>query len=120
MKKISTPQNIKILTDTEITVLNYSYDFEIKSDLILVKSKKINRTVIHNKKEKFYLNTKISRITISPLAIQTWEYQFKNEGYTLFEVQNAINKLYVMYQEPSQNDISKLLKRNTTKITEIN
>lgn len=119
MEKISIPQNVKILTNEEIKFLNDLYDFEIKSDLILVKSKKIQRTVVHKKKEKFSLNTKLSKITISPLAIQTWEYDFKNEGYNLFEVQNAINKLYTLYQEPSKKDILKLLKRRTEKIKKI-
>ena len=115
MDKVNMPRNVKIFSDEELKILNESYDFEIKSNLILVKSKGMKRVIAHDKKEKFSLSSKIATIAISPLAIQNWEYNFKGE-YTLLEVQNAINKLIVMYQEPQTNDISRLLRRKITEI----
>ena len=118
MKKF-VARNIRVFSDEEISFLNNSYDFEINGKMILVKSKKINKITAHPKSQ-FKLNTKICNITITLLAIQTWEYQFRNEGYSLFEVQNAINKLIVLYQEPNQSDIEKILKRKDEKIKILN
>ena len=117
------PRNIKILSDEEEMFLEENFQFEIKGDLILVRSKKVDRCVAHKKDENFKLNFKLNKSfswLISPLAVQVWEYEAKNKGYSLVKVQNTINKLIVLYQEPSQKDILNLLKRKNEKILTIN
>lgn len=119
MKKIR-PRNIKVLNDDEMAFINDRFIFEIKGDLILVSSKKMKRATAHKKTESFDLNFKFGKQyswMISSLAIQIWEYGDKT--YSLIDIQNAINKLLVMYQEPSQEDVLKLLKRQTEEIIKV-
>lgn len=120
MNKIKS-RNIKILNDEEVNFLKDSFFFEIKDDLILVSSTKLNRLTAHKKTENFKLNFKLKKNyswLISSLAVQMWESI--NDEYSLIEIQNIINKLIVMYQDPSRKDILNLLERKDEKIIKIN
>lgn len=100
--------NIKLLTDDEIMAFRKNYIFELKDEYIITKCLKfIGRPTIHYKTDKFHLVINGRKITLTPLAIKMWEMHFKN--YHLIDVQNAINKLDVIYQDLTITNLKKVL-----------
>ena len=89
--------NIKLLTDRQLTELNEKYNFSIDGDNVVVDIKNYNRHTKHPITDSFFINSKIRKITLSPEAISIWiELTQDRLRYTLFDVQNAINKLYLL------------------------
>lgn len=100
--------NARVLTEEELKFFNDKYSFEIRDDLVFVKTSNFNRLTVHKAVKGFSLSTSIRKLTISSDAINAWNEHFR-EKYSLIDVQNAINKLIVMYQVPSIDDLKKLL-----------
>lgn len=106
--------NIKVLTSEELKFFNENYEitFDEKATMVFVRSLIVNRVVVHPRGEPFSVYGKDRIIKISPYAI---DYVCNNldKGYSVFDVQNAINLLLVSYRQPSYEDINNQLLRMT-------
>lgn len=110
--------NLKVMTKEEIDQLNARYEFEVEADKIFVKVKGYNRTTVHPRGVQFSLNSKVRKLAIEPEAVDMWVSSFKDTR-SLFEVQNAINILVILYQKPTVEDVKMIFERGDTKIREI-
>lgn len=104
--------NIHVLSEDEVEMLNNMFKHELKDDQILQTPVKFKRTTAYPVDRSFsvvytYFNRK-RKITIQAYTIKVWIDNFKDK-YTLFEVQNAINKLLITYQTPNVVDIKEKL-----------
>lgn len=111
--------NIKLLTDRQLVALDEKYSFDIDGEDIIVKVKDYNRETRHPIDKSFSINSKIRKITLSSDAILIWSQFYKSGPYSLFEVQNAINKLYLTYQDITITNVKKILSGTATKITNL-
>lgn len=114
--------NVKILTKNELLRLNSQYIFTYDDNNIIVSNRHYNRTTLHDRHKSFFINSKVRKITLTTTGIEIWielqdEEQFKE--YSLFDVQNAINMLYVMYQPCELKEVKKLLLKESTRITDV-
>lgn len=110
--------NVKVMTDDEIRQLDERYDFKVENDNVFIMIKGYNRTTVHPRGKVFSINAKIRKIDIEPEAVEMWWNTFRSK-HSLFEVQNAINTLVVLYQSPTVEDVKKLFDRGNTTIREI-
>lgn len=99
--------NIKLLTSEELEAFVKKYKFEVEGLFIWVEVVNFNRPTVHPKNESFSINCNNRKLTISPEAIELWEEHFKDKN--LIEVQQAVNKLILMYQKPDAKDVAKIL-----------
>ena len=112
-----TQNNIKILTKKELSFLNEKYSFIIDDTKIIVKVNNYDRATTHNIADGFLLTTTIRRIKISSEAINMWiNLTNKKIKCSLFDVQNAINTLTVLYQHCNEDNVIEQLKRDDNKI----
>lgn len=111
--------NVKLLTDRQLTELNRKYSFFVDENEIIVKVNDYNRKTRHPIDKSFSINSKIRKITISAEAISIWLELSKGGSYSLFAIQNAVNKLYLTYQNITLLNVKKILSGTITKITEI-
>lgn len=91
----------------------YTITFDSDSERILVSGKRRpNRITYHSIKENFKINFfKLNKLmTISKEAIDMW-LQIGVEDYTLISVQNAMNYLYITYQDITKEKILKILNK---------
>lgn len=103
--------NTKLMTEEEIKNFESSYDVSVKNGMIDVTSKTRNMHTMHFFDKSFsLLNKNIRRITFTPFAMQMWRDNFLGV-YSLFRVQNAVNSLVVIYQEPTVESVKKYLSR---------
>lgn len=114
--------NVKVLTKNELLRLNSQYIITYDDDNIIVGNRYYNRTTLHDRHSSFFINSKVRKITLTTTAIEIWielqgEEQYKD--YTLFDVQNAINILYVMYQPCELKEVKKLLLKESTRINNV-
>ena len=100
-------RNMKILTDEELEKFKSYFEVIFGNDMIYIKTKNFNRLTPHKYGETFNLLLDKRKITISSYAIGLALNDFKDKH--LVEIQNAINKLIVMYQKPNSEDVKKLL-----------
>lgn len=105
--------NIKILTKDELKTFNDYYKISYQNNMILVEPKDFSRITVHKSNETFYLLRNKRRITITTNAINLWKKEFKDK-YTLIEVQNAMNALFISYQNTldKENVENQILKFN--------
>lgn len=103
--------NIRILNDVELHTLNSKYSFKYEGGVILVSTSNYSKITAHTLDKKFYLNTKIGKMTITVEAIKQWVENFKDK-YSLIDVQNAINTLIVTYQQHTTSEIEAQIKSN--------
>ena len=79
--------------------------------MLIVTPNNFNRPTAKNIDAVFTLRYKADgkfvKVSISPETIKLWRDKFSN--YNLVEVQNAMNKLAVIYQTPDEDDIKMLL-----------
>lgn len=115
-------KNLRALTDEELEYVKQEYFFELLTDsngnmqLIVYTRSYPNRKTLHDVNNKFILSTPRRKVTISKEAIQLWINEYKDKGYSLIEVQNAISCLIVTYQNLNREDIQNQLDRKTTRI----
>jgi len=112
--------NIKILTDVQLAKLNSKYLFILDGDDIVVSNRNYSRDTRHPKNKSFAINSKIRKVTFSIDAINYWIECVTNDivDYSLFDIQQAVNKLYVLYQPINFKSVMKILKTESTKIKE--
>lgn len=101
--------NIKLLTSEERKFFNDYYSIELSDSFVLIKTKNFDRTTVHPKDEDFSLSNSVRKMKISKEAIKLWEENFK-DSYSLIDVQNAMNALYLAYQSLEKEDVEKQLK----------
>lgn len=104
--------NLRLLTDKELEYLNDKYTFALdRFGNVVVGNKYYNRKTVHDATKTFSLNTKVKRISFNPMIISLWK-ELNEEGTdcTLFDVKQAITKLYIMYQELSKQNVEKSIK----------
>lgn len=103
--------NIKLLEPNDLEYLNDKYTFKLDANgNVVVGNKYYNRYTTHDATKTFSLNTKVKRISFNPEIIALWK-KFKESGLdcTLFDVKQAVTKLYISYQDITQNNVEKLL-----------
>jgi len=113
--------NIHILAKDELEYFNGKYEFSIKDDAIVVKIKDYDRATVHPLNQKFSLKTIIRKLTISVEALNLWsnnfykkvkDYKTGQDLYSLIDIQNAINKLIVSYQDITFESVLDVLKHS--------
>lgn len=117
-----TRNNVKLLTKNELLRLNSQYIITYDDNNIIVGNRHYNRTTLHDRNKSFFINSKVRKITLTTSAIEIWiklqeEKEFKD--YTLFDVQNAVNMLYVMYQPCELKEVKKVLTKESLRINDI-
>lgn len=108
---------IKLLSDDDIDCLKRKYVVDIKDDYLTIKASSINRLTYHNLNDKIRVKVNGRSLLITPNTITFWKNNFKD--YSIFEVQNVINTLQVLYQEVTLENVDNLLKRKHSKIITI-
>ena len=111
-------RNLRALTDEELLYLTQNYHFENLGKYIVVSFTGDSRKTktVHDSSEGFSISSKVRRINISKDAIDLWADGYDYEGYSLIEVQNAINTLIVTYQDLTKEGLDSQLKTNHLKL----
>lgn len=100
--------NVKLLTAEQLKALKEKYIFEVDGENVIVSVKDYNRKTRHKMTERFHINSKIRKIIFTPEAIKLW-VEIGVERYSLLDIQQAVNKLYVVYQPLTIENVKKLL-----------
>lgn len=100
--------NIKLLSAQELNAFKERYKITLIDNKIMVECNTFNRPTLHQLDKTFFLFANGRKINITPNVIKLWIDNF--QSYHLVEIQNVANTLYLMYQNPSKEDIQKLLK----------
>lgn len=108
--------NIKLLTDEELAYLNDKYTFDL--DLfgnVVVGNRHYNRQTVHDANETFSLNTKVKKISFNPKIIELWKKLIlEGTDCSLFDVKQAVTKLYISYQEITKQNVEELIGEEKT------
>lgn len=108
-------KNLRALTNEELEYIVNNYIFTLQGEYIVVQRKNYGLKTLHPIDKPFSISTKMRRVTISKQAIDLWVTQFK-QVYSLIEVQAAINRLTVTFQDLSTVEIAKQLKTSRDEI----
>lgn len=112
--------NIKILTLDQLRQLNDKYEFEYDDESVIVKNKHYDRTTKHPRNKTFALNSKIRKVTINSDIISKWiELCEAGEEYSLLDVMQAFNKLYLMFQPMDIEHLKKMLERDSIRVKKV-
>ena len=103
--------NIHILDDDKLTQFEEKYDVKISDKNIIFTCKRRKVSIVHELGTKFTVNLNknnviLTRLTINSQAIDFWR---KIGNVSLFRVQNAVNKLLVMRQDVTLENVEKVL-----------
>lgn len=110
-------RNIKALTREELEFLNNMYFITIEGNDIVV-STKVSKT-LHNKNELFTLKTPIRKMSFTKEGIDMWSKYFKDQYYTLIDVQNMVNVLKITYQDVTPENVLNKLENGIQRIKTI-
>lgn len=110
-------KNLRALTDDELRYMLDRYTFSVFENKYIV-TKCVNRETLHQIGKNFSLSTPIRKVAISPLAVDMWINNFKDD-FSLVEVQNAISVLTVTYQPVNEETVLKQMKRKSIEIKKI-
>ncbi len=113
-------RNTKALTDLERQSFKDAYIITVKDDIIMVRSKNVNKTTAHSIDSQFFLLNKGRKITFSTKVMKMWIDTLKDKNFDLIDVQNAANVLYILKQPITAETIEAYLHRGDSKITVIN
>lgn len=119
--------NCKIMTDAMLKQFNdkYSIVYKAETDQFIVSLKSWNRSSIHDASEKFSINSKKNpkrKIVFASVAIDIFkelQSDDKTKHISIFDVQNAVNKLKVMYQKITKQKILELCMKGFSGIKKI-
>lgn len=105
-------RNIKLLKSDELELLNDIYTFSTINDNkdIVVECRHFNRKTLHSTDSGFIISSKIRKLSITKQAIDYWLEYFKDT--TLINVQDAINKLTIMYKDVNLDTLKDELNHN--------
>ena len=104
--------NVKLLTEEQLSSLNRRYIFEPRETDILVMVIGYRRQTIHPYNENFSINAKERKVTFTTEAIEFWRrlYDPKKRLPSLLDVQQAYNILLLTHQPIDERSIRKMLK----------
>ena len=107
MDKRKFGSNIHILDDTQIKEFEERYDVQIQGDYLIfsLTYQDYNRAYPIGKKFNAMIKDK-TKMTIQPMAVDYWK---EHQNYSLFKIQNTINKLIIFNQDLNDDAIAKLL-----------
>lgn len=118
--------NRKVLGYSMLTKLNAIYQFEYNKecDTIITKLSTCNRVTIHAADKPFLINSKRlkKKITFTLDEIDMWKYFLTDKKlakYTLFDIHNTVNKLRVMYQQPTRKNVADMLLKDFSGIKKV-
>lgn len=108
--------NSKVLSDKVLAQLNdkYSIVYNANDNTLVVSLKSWNRSTVHDASKWFHINSKVKpkkKIVFSREVIEIFkelQLDTKTKHITLFDAQNAANKLKVMYQKITKQKIIEL------------
>lgn len=109
------PRNhIKLLTTDQLEILNADYYFELDDaeKNVIVKLYNYERKTAHPIGKGFSINSRIRKISFSPEAIDIWVQMYKKDCHmstTLFDVQQAANRLSILYQEINIESVKSMI-----------
>ena len=107
MDKRKYGSNIHILDDSAIKEFEEKYDVHIAGNWLIfsLTYQKYKRAYPIGEKFNAMLNDK-TKMTIQPMAVDYWK---EHQNYSLFKIQNTINKLIIFNQDLNEDAITKLL-----------
>lgn len=98
---------------------NYLIEYDEETNEILVKIRNTKKCTRHPADKVFWINASKSlkrKIVFTTLTIDIW-LSFRKDsrysGYSLFEVNNAVNTLIKIYQQPNDRNVARMLKTNS-------
>ena len=112
-------KNVKALSDEDLAYIVKNYTFELLKNYIVVSKNGYGMKTIHDINKSFFIKIPTRRVNITKHAIELWINKFMNT-YSLIEVQAAINKLIVTYQDLNVSDIEREIISSKRKINNLN
>lgn len=108
--------NSRVLSDDMLEQLKnkYSIVYNVENNTLTVSLKTWNRSTVHDADAFFHINSKSKpkrKVVFGALAIDIFkelQQDDKTKHITLFDVQNAVNKLKVMYQKITKQKVVEL------------
>lgn len=105
--------NIKLLTKEQQEMLDRAFYFELKDDFIVVKLYNYERKTLHDRHKSFTINSKVRKVTFTKEAIDIWCDMYNDDPEmmtTLFDVQQAANRVSLLYQTPTRENVEEMIK----------
>lgn len=107
----------KALSDIAVQKLDniYYFEYDKERNIITTRLTTCKKATEHDASKPFHINAKKlgRKVVFSMDAINIWK-GFQNDKklckFTLFQVNNAVNKLKIMYQIPDRYNVSEMLK----------
>ena len=113
-----TGNNVKLLTNEQLSTLKKEYSFTLENNKIFVKTTSLNRIVCHDATKSFHINTKLRKISFTLLAINIWKELYNEYVVNLIDVQQAVNTLQITFQTIDKDSVIKILAGQNIKIKE--
>lgn len=110
--------NIKLLTDEQLTALKQKYSFSYKDGSVVVSIIGYNRVTKHPCTTSFSINSTVRKVTFTVEAIDIWRRL--NFEWSLLDVQQAVNTLTVCYQLITLQSVKRMLQSNMELQKQIN
>jgi len=110
------PKHTVILTKDELKEFN-SYSVETRNRNLYITPSNWNRTTVHPMNKDFIVQSKSRKIILHTYSMKIWSKYFKNE-YSVFDIENAINTLTILYQDITNENIVKILQKENLQIRE--
>ena len=109
------PRNaIKLLTAKQLNEFNDKYYAEMTDDkkYIRIDNRHYSKSTLHDANKSFNIKTNVRNIVITSEMIKIFSemqgiYKFKN--YSIFDIMQAVNILYLTYQNINQKKIERIL-----------
>ena len=109
------PRNaIKLLTANQLNEFNNKYHSEITDDkkYIRIDNRHYSKSTLHDANKSFNIKTNVRNIVITSEMIKIFSemqeiYKFKN--YSIFDIMQAVNILYLTYQNITQKNVERIL-----------
>lgn len=110
--------NVRLLTDQEMEFVKNKYNFILIDDKsMMVRSKIRHRETIHELNRSFVINIKKLRtVRFSVDAMEIWKELKESLKPNLLDVQQAVNKLVITFQDINTNNVCKILSGKDIKL----
>lgn len=104
--------NTKLLSPRQLDEMNEKFEFiyDEPTDSVLVKCRNYKKITPHPASQGFAINSKIRKVSFTTDSIQIWKELKAN--YSLLDVQQTVNKLYLTYQPITKSSVENSLKTN--------
>lgn len=105
---------IKLLTKDQLNKFNEKYYSVMTDDnkYIRIDNKHYSKNTLHDAQKSFRINSSIRNIVITSEMIKIFSeiqgiYKFKD--YSIFDIMQAVNILYLTYQNITQKNVERIL-----------